>query len=439
MNLLTDNIHHIFRRYMFSAFGSAIITSIYSMVDIICVGQYGGPDGAASLACITPMWSIFMSIGMLFGIGGAVRMSLCRGEGQPADGDQYFTAAVSTALLVSILLTTGSLICHESILRLFGADDSLIGGAMSYSRWIFPVIPFFLMAQVLSAFIRNDGAPMLCTAGILAGGILNIILDIFLVFGLDLGLAGAGIATAIGQTVSVLILCSYFFQKRCRLRLVKPIRFLRSMWESILAGFAPFLVDISYGVTVALFNNQIMYYGSSVELAVYSTVSNVAIMFQSLFYGIGQALQPIVSVNFGAKRGDRVQAVFRLALRAAVIMSILFCLISELIPGLLLRLYMDVSDAVMAVGPSVVRTYSISFLLMGINVVASYYLQSVLKNGQSVLISVSRGFLFCSLFLFALPSLFGLNAIWWTMPLTELCTFLLAWVLLRRSAQQTQQ
>lgn len=431
MNLLTGSIGKIFRKYMISACGSALIVSIYSMVDIMCVGQYEGPGGAAALACITPMWSIFISIGMLFGIGGAVRMSFCRGEGRKDDGDRYFTVSLIVGLILSALITVGAITFHEPLLRLFGADDSLIQCAMEYSKWIFPVLSCFLMAQVLMAFIRNDGAPMLCTAAILTGGVLNMVLDVLFVFGFDMGAGGAGLATAIGQTVGILILLTYFFRKKCTLRLVRPVRFLRTALEAVQAGFAPFLVDMSYGIAVAMFNNQVMRYGSAVELAVYGAVSSIAIMFQSLFYGVGQALQPIVSVNFGARQTERVRQVLRLALRAAAVMSVVFFALSELLPGPFLRLYMDVSDSVMAVGPGIVRTYAVSFLLMGVNVVVSYYLQSILQNRASMVISISRGFLFCAVFLYALPALFGLNAIWWTMPLTELCTFFLAICLIR--------
>ena len=426
MNLLTSDIKKVYRKYMFSAFGSAIITSIYSMVDIICVGQYEGKVGAAALACITPMWSIFISMGMLFGIGGAVRMSFCRGEGRKKEGDRYFTAALVSALALSAMVCVGTLLFGEEILRLFGADDTLLPCAMAYTQWVFPVMPCFMVAQVLSAFIRNDGAPMLCTGAILTGGILNMILDVLLVFGFDMGASGAGLATAIGQIVATLILCSYFLQKRCGLRLMRVRGFFRLAFEALQAGFAPFVLDISYGIAVALFNNQIMRYGSDVELAVYGTVSSIALMFQCLFYGVGQALQPIASVNYGAGEHERVRQVFRLAMGSAGGMGGLFFLGSELVPGPMLRLYMDVDESVMAVGPGIIRAYAVSFLLMGVNIVASYYLQSILQSGKSVLLSLSRGFVCCALFLYALPLVFDLGGIWWTMPLTELCTFVLA-------------
>lgn len=432
MDLKNGNITSIYLKYLFAAFGSTIVSSIYTTVDIVAVGHYEGPDGTAALACINPIWSIFMSTGMLFGIGGSVVMSICRGEGKKKEGDRYFTAALILAAVASLMITITGMVFREPMLRVFGADDALLPYALDYMQWIFPVIPCFLMGQFLMAFIRNDNSPVLCTAAIISGGVFNIFGDVFFVYVLDMGISGAGLATAIGQVIAIAILCSYFFTKKCSLRLATPEKFGKTAFEILRTGFAPFIVDISFGLSVMLFNNQIMRYGSATELACYGTVSNIAIMFQSLFYGVGQALQPIVSTNFGAKKYDRVKKVLRLSMITAVIMGLLFFAVSESIPALLLRFYMTVNDEVIAVGPRIMRIYASSFLLMGINVVAGYYLQSVLKTKASVTVSLLRGFVLCTIFVYALPAIFGFGAIWWTMPLSELLVAILAIFTIRK-------
>lgn len=420
MDLKSGNITSIYFKYLFAAFGSTIVSSIYTTVDIVAVGHYSGPNGTAALACINPIWSMFMSTGMLFGIGGSVVMSICRGKGKKKEGDRYFTAALIAAVSASLIITVAGMVFREPMLRMFGADDVLLPYTLDYMQWIFPVIPTFLMGQFLMAFIRNDNSPVLCTIAIISGGGFNIFGDIFFVFGLDMGISGAGLATAIGQVIAIVILCSYFFTKKCSLRLAMPQSFGRTLLKILRTGFAPFIVDISFGLSVMLFNNQIMRYGSATELACYGTVSNIAIMFQSLFYGVGQALQPIVSTNFGAKNYNRVKKVLHLSMITAVIMGVIFFIISESIPSLLLKFYMTVNDEVMTVGPRIMRIYALSFLLMGINVVAGYYLQSVMKTKASVAVSLLRGFVLCTILVFALPAIFGFGAIWWTMPITEL-------------------
>lgn len=437
MDLLNDRIGRLFRKYLIAACGSALVVSIYTMVDIICVGQYEGPNGAAALACVTPIFSVFISLGMLLGIGGAVHMSLCRGEGRQQDGDRYFVISLLTGLVLSVVLTVFGMVYCEEILRLMGADDALIGLAMAYSKYVFPTFPCFLFGQLLIAYIRNDGAPLLCTAAVITGGVLNMFLDVFLVFTMDMGAAGAGLATGIGQTVSVLVLLTYFFRKSCRLRIIRPVRVGKTLRQIVTSGFAPFIVDLSYGFAIALFNNQIMSYGTATELAAYGTMANIAITFQCFYYGVGQALQPIVSVNYGAGQRERVHQVLSMALKTTAVMSVLFFAAVQVFPTQLLGIYMDVTPEVLAIGPGIMQRYAVAFLLSGFNIAISYYLQSVLRSGQSVMVSLCRGCLFLVPFLYVLPLPLGITGLWWAMPLTELCTALVAVWFLRRDKHKT--
>lgn len=437
MDLLKDRLGPIFRRYLLASFGGALISCIYNAVDVICVGQYEGPDGAAALACITPIWTIFFSLGLLFGIGGSVRMGLCRGEGRKADGDGYFTAALLLGLVASLVLTTAALVWRVPLLRFFGAEGAVLDCVAAYSAWNFPAIPIFLMQQLLLPFLRNDGAPLRCTAAVLGGGCLNIVLDLTFVFGLDLGAYGAGMATTIGQLLGLGIVLSYFLSPRCTLRLGRPRPFLSLAGRSVTAGVTPFLMELSSGISVFLFNRQIMRYGSSLELAVFGAVTGCALVFQGLFCGVGQTLQPIVSVNHGAGRHDRVRRTFVLALRATAVMGLVFLLLAELLPGALLRLYMDVTPAVLRVGPGILRVYALSFPLMGLNLVSGYYLQSMLRSGASLAVSLARGVVLTGPLLLLLPALWGADALWWTMPLAELGTLALAALLLRRGGKNS--
>lgn len=433
MDLLSGNVRTIYFKYLFAALGSALIVSIYSLVDMIAVGQYEGPLGAAAMACLQPMFSLFVALGLLFGIGGSVMLSIARGRGDPEGGNRYFTAAVVTALIVAALLTLLFALFRKQFLILFGADDQLLPYCMDYTFWLTMAAPFFLMAQVLGAFLRNDGAPFLATMSTVLGGGFNIFGDIFFVFTCDMGIGGAGLATFLGQVISVAVLLVHFFRRKNTLRFLRSAAPLPDLREVLTAGFAPFIVDISLGATVAIFNNQIIRLSDADHLAVYGVLSNCIVLFQSLFYGVGQSIQPIVSINHGAGQAGRVRRVLRLAMGTALVMGLLFSGVVELFPGGVLRLFMDVTGPVLAIGPAILRVYALSFLLMGLNVVGSYYFQSILKNRQSLLISLLRGFILCSLFALLFPALFGFEAIWWAMPVTELLTLAVTLLLLQRS------
>ena len=220
MDFLKDKIKPMYLKYLSVAFGSAIITSIYSIVDMAMVGQYQGPDGTAALAVVAPVWNVIYSLGLLTGIGGCVIFSTKRAGAEKSGGgeNQYFTASV----LGSVILAAAAWICiiifERPILTFFGADSALLELALEYMSPIKYVFPLFLFNQMLAAFLRNDKNPGLATAGVLSGGIFNIAGDYYFVFVMDMGVKGTGLATAIGSCISFIVLMSHFISRKNTLR-----------------------------------------------------------------------------------------------------------------------------------------------------------------------------------------------------------------------------
>lgn len=435
MDLLTGNLNRIFPRYLLTALGSAVISSIYTTVDMICVGHACGPNGTAAIALVNPLWSIMIAMGLLFGIGGSIWLATCRGAGDSRQADGYFTVSVSAAAIAAVALTLLYIFHMERLLRFFGANDALLPYAMDYVHYIAFAVPAFLLGTTLTGFIRNDGAPGLCMAATLTGGAVNIVGDIFFVFdfGLGMGMMGAGLATALGQAVTFAILCSHFLSRSCGLRLRAVPGMARRLGRLVTTGFAPAIVDLTFGITVILFNRRIMQLAGESELAVFSTIANVAILFQSLFYGVGQAIQPLASANFGAQNLSRVRTLRRMGLATAACMSAAFFALAQAFPGAILSLYMRATSDILAVGIPAMRVYAVSFLFMGGNVVSTYYLESVHRSIPSLSVSLLRGLVLPAVLITLLPAGLGFGGIWAVMPLTELLTLWAAALLLRRS------
>ena len=167
MDLLRGNIKTLYFKYLSAAFGSALISSIYGIVDMAMVGQYQGPDGTAALAVVAPVWNVIYSIGLLRGIGGSVIFSTKRGSGMSGDGEdeQYFTAAVIGSVILAALAWVGLILFERPLLMFFGTDETLLALAQRYMIPIKVVFPLFLFNQMLAAFLRNDGAPALAALG----------------------------------------------------------------------------------------------------------------------------------------------------------------------------------------------------------------------------------------------------------------------------------
>jgi len=422
MEFLTEKIRPLYFKYLGAAFGSALISSIYGVVDMAMVGQYQGPDGTAALAVVSPIWNIIYSLGLLMGIGGSVLFSTLRGESSQnrRRSNEYFTAALLGAAALAAVTWLVVILFDEPLLRLFGAEETLLPLA---KRYLFPVkfaVPSFLFTQLLAAFLRNDGNPQLAAKAVLFGGIFNVFGDWFFVFALDMGIMGAGLATAMGSVFSLLMMLTHFRSKKNTLRLEKPAN-LPAMLKSIfVTGFSTFFVDVAMGILTMLFNRQILKYLGTDALSVYGIIINISTFVQCCAYSIGQAAQPMISANFGAGRGDRIRQILRYAVGTAAVFGLLWTVLAELAPNLFVRIFMTPTERILAIAPGIIRAYGLSFLLLPLNIFSTYYFQAIMKPAASFLISVARGVAISGILIVLLPAAAGADAIWFSMPVTEL-------------------
>ena len=378
MELLRGNIKTLYFKYLSAAFGSALVSSIYGIVDMAMVGQYQGPDGTAALAWV------------------------------------------------------GLILFERPLLMFFGTDETLLALAQRYMIPVKVVFPLFLFNQMLAAFLRNDGAPALATLGVLSGGIFNVLGDWFFVFPCDMGVYGAGLATALGSAVSFLVMLTHFASRKNTLRLVKPKRLARKLWKIAVTGFSSFFSDMAMGILTVLFNRQIMQYLGSDALAIYGPIINVSTFVQCCAYSVGQASQPIISTNFGAGKEARIRETLRYALWTVVFFGVFWTAPSVACPNLYIRIFMSPTETILAMAPAIIRAYAISFLLLPFNIFSTYYFQAILQPKAAFIVSVARGLVISGALILMLPLLAGADSLWFTMPITELVTAVYAAACIRR-------
>lgn len=424
MELLQKNIRPLFFRYLSAAFGSALISSIYSIVDMVVVGQYEGPAGTAALAIVAPVWNIIYSLGLLTGIGGSVLYSAARGTSgsNKKTANAYFSTAVLCTAVLALLIWLLVIFFDQELLILFGAEETLLPLALAYLRPLKFTIPFFVFNQMLTAFLRNDNAPGLATAAVLISGIVNAFGDYFFTFTMDLGIFGAGLATAVGSVVSLLIMLTHFTSQKNTLRIIRPNGIWNKTKRITITGLSTFFVDIAMGILTMLFNRQILRYAGTDALSVYGIIVNISTIVQCCAYSVGQAAQPILSVNYGARQWLRIRQTLRYALYAAAFFSIVWTTLTLLFPNGFVRLFMAPTKGVLTAAPTIVRRYCLSFVLMPLNVFSTYYFQSLQKPAAAFIVSLSRGLIISGVLILTLPTLFGNSAMWFAMPVTELIT-----------------
>ncbi len=425
MDLLRDDVRKTYRRYLAAAFGSSLISTIYSFVDMIVVGQYQGPSGTAALALISPVWNIIFSLGMLFGIGGSVHFGMLRGEKDnvPGTENRYFTSALYVTGTLSALIMTVLLCFDGAIFRALGAEGELLTLALDYFRPVRFAVPCYMLGQVVAAFLRNDNDPGLATAAVLIGGLFNVFGDCYFTFVLDMGLFGAGLATAIGSALTLAIMLTHFFKRKNTLRLV-PIRQLSgTVGRMIETGFSAFFADLAMGIVTALLNRGIVRYAGTDALAVYGVIVYVGTCAQCSAYSVGQAAQPLFSINFGARKWDRIRLTQTCAIRSVIVFSLFWTGVSMAFPEQIVRIFMDATPGVLEIAPTIIRIYATSFLLLPFNIYSAYYFQSIMRARAALWLAVARGLVISGGLILLLPLIFKATGLWIAMPITDAITF----------------
>ena len=425
MDLLRDDVRKTYRRYLAAAFGSSLISTIYSFVDMIVVGQYQGPSGTAALALISPVWNIIFSLGMLFGIGGSVHFGMLRGEKDnvPGTESRYFTSALYVTGTLSALIMTVLLCFDGAIFRALGAEGELLTLALDYFRPVRFAVPCYMLGQVVAAFLRNDNDPGLATAAVLIGGLFNVFGDCYFTFVMDMGLFGAGLATAIGSALTLAIMLTHFFKRKNTLRLV-PIRQLSgTVGRMIETGFSAFFADLAMGIVTALLNRGIVRYAGTDALAVYGVIVYVGTCAQCSAYSVGQAAQPLFSINFGARKWDRIRQTQTCAIRSVIVFSLFWTGVSMAFPEQIVRIFMDATPGVLEIAPTIIRIYATSFLLLPFNIYSAYYFQSIMRARAALWLAVARGLVISGGLILLLPLIFKATGLWIAMPITDAITF----------------
>lgn len=332
--------------------------------------------------------------------------------------NEYFSAALLGSVLLSALAWIAVILFDRELLTFFGAEGELLTLAETYVLPIKFVFPCFLFSQMLAAFLRNDKNPTLATVGVLSGGIFNIFGDYIFIFVFDMGIFGAGLATGIGSVISCVVMITHFFTKRNSLKFVWPENLAGKLKNICVTGFSTFFIDIAMGILTILFNRQIMKHLGTNALSVYGIIVNISTFVQCCAYSVGQAAQPVISVNFGAKTGGRIKETLEYALYSVAFFSVFWTALSLLVPNLFVQIFMTPTEEILNIAPTIIRTYGLSFLLLPLNIFSTYYFQALMKPRTAFIVSVARGLVISGILIMLLP-LIRAELLWFTMPVTE--------------------
>ncbi|MEW8955424.1 MATE family efflux transporter [Clostridium sp.] len=429
LDLLNDNIGKIFFTYLIPSIGGMLGTSLYVLADTFFVANGIGSTGLAALNISIPIMNLFNGLGLLFGIGGATALSISRGRKKYNELDDIFTDSIVLCLCTGVFLTLVGLLFLDNIVSFLGGSPDTFGMAKEYLKVIFTFTIAFFLNSTMTVIVRNDGAPKLAMWGMLSGTIANVFLDYIFIFPLGWGMWGAAFATALSPVISLCILSTHFIKKKNNIKLKLPNINVNRVKRILSNGFSSFITELSAGIVIFAFNAVILTLKGDIGVAAYGIIANISLICASIFTGVGQALQPITSVNYGARKTHRVEEAVKFAILTALSLGVVFLLIGFIFPEPITALFnKDNNPELTAITVQGIYLYFVAFIFMGLNIVLISYLQSIEKAKASTLISMCRGLVFILLGLFTLPKFMDINGVWLTMPFAEIGTIILSFV-----------
>lgn len=402
-----------------------LCTSVYSIVDGFFVSNFVGKTQFAAVNLIMPILFGVGTIGFMIGTGGSAIVSRTMGEGKKELANQYFSMLIYVALALGIAVSVSGFFLAPAISAALGATGELLENCVLYARILFCGMPFFILQYAFQSFFVAAEKPSLSLKINVAAGLTNAFLDFLLIIVFRMGLAGAAVATVIGQAIGGIVPLIYFIRKnKSSLRLVKtPIR-LKVLLKACVNGSSEMVTNLSSSVINILYNFQLMKLAGVNGVAAYGIVMYVNFIFMAMFLGYAMGSAPIVSYHYGAGNHSELKNIFRKSLVVLGVTSVFLVALSELGAQPLVSIFANGDAELLTMTTRGFRLYALSFLVMGFNVWGSSFFTALNNGVVSAVISFLRTFAFQIAAVMLLPIFFGIDGVWLSIVAAELLSLI---------------
>ncbi len=431
--MTTQTLRRDFGRYVSLSVLGMIAVSCYILADTFFVAQGLGTTGLAALNLAIPVYNVIHGTGLLLGMGGATKFSILKSQGAHRRADSVFTHTLGMAAAAAAAFALVGALGAPQLAALLGADGETAAMTGTYLRVLLLFAPAFLCNDVLVCFVRNDGAPQLAMAATLSGSLANVVMDWFFIFPCGMGIFGAVLATGFSPVIGVIVQSPHWLGRRrgFHLRQVRPR--LRTAGQVLALGVPSLLDQLSGAVVMITFNTLILGLTGNTGVAAYGVVANLSLVVLSVYTGIAQGIQPLVSRAWGQGQRAALQRLLRYALGTALVFSAALYLVFFLGAGPIAGVFNSEQDpAMQAIACQGLRLYFLAAPFAGVNIILAVYFASVEQAVPAQAVSLLRGILVILPMAVALAAAFGMVGVWVAFPVSEALVALVAWALLRR-------
>ena len=430
----TEPIPSLLVRFAVPAMTSSFINCLYNIVDRLYIGRGVGPDAMAGLSLTFPYMIILASFGMMIGQGSGAIVSILLGEKRKEDANKVLGQAMAMYLLFIVTFQALGIIFLDETLRYFGATEAALPYAKDYLTIILWGNLFQHISFGMSNVMRAEGNAMRAMGVVILGAVSNIILDPIFIFGFNLGIKGAAIATILAMMISSSWVMLHFIRGGVLKLHLKYIRIYPHLFFRVLAiGISPCLMQILHSTVVIVYNHCFIHFTpdvftANICIAAFGIINPVAMLLLTPTFGINMGLQPIIGYNTGAKLYHRVAQTLKLAITSASILCASMALLITLTAHLIAKAFTK-DPALEEMTVHALRVMSAGFTFIGIGILTGTYYQSIDRAGVSIVLSVLRQGLILIPTIILFPMLLGYKAIWWAGSFSDCCSGLVCLIM----------
>ena len=426
-------------QYSIPAIIGMIVNALYNIVDRMFIGNIPniGSLAITGVGITMPIMTIILAFGMLIGIGATANISLNLGKGNRPTAEKLLGNAFTLSIIVGLAIAIVGTICANPILNLFGASENTLFYAKEYLNIILLGCTFNILSFSLNSTVRADGNPKKSSFTMVIGCGTNIILDYVFIFILNLGVKGAALATIISQAITFFIILYYYTAGNSNLKLkVENFKLKKHLVTMTFAiGIAPFATQIANSLVQVIANNALKTYGSDLAIGAMTVISSLNIIFMMPIFGINQGCQPIIGFNYGAKKYERAKEAFKYATIAACVICIIGFISIQCFPTQIISLFNN-DPELTTLAIKGIRIYLLMMPVVGINIVATSYYQSIGKAKISMFVSLLRQVILLIPFTIILPKFIGLDGVWAAGACADSLSVIITLVLLKKEFKQ---
>lgn len=422
-----NSIRNQFIRYSSLNALGMIALSCYILADTFFVANRLGANGLTALNIALPVYSFIHGSGLMLGMGGATKFSICAASQKRNDANYYFTNVLYLFGILSLIFVLAGIFFSSQITTLLGADRSVFSMSKTYLQVILLFSPAFLLNDILICFVRNDKNPRLSMIAMISGSLSNVVLDYVFLYPLNMGIFGAVLATGFAPVISILFLSLHMIQHKNTFSPTPILPDIKREISIVLLGVSSLITEFSSGIVMIVFNHLLLTVAGNVGIAAYGIIANLSLVLVSIFTGIAQGMQPLLSHACGEKNHTNIQKLLHYGILSSTLLAC--CTYAILFAGVETVTNLFNSENNLALHNLAVhglKLYFISAPFTGFNIILTTFFSSTERALPSQILSLLRGLFLIIPIAFVLSYTFGINGIWLTLPLTEALVSILA-------------